>query len=181
MSTRKILTTGVLPLFMLFLIVGPAAAKRPVSSPDDQAEFLLRTPEARVQGWRDGLVKFMAEHQNLTSGQADAVQNLADVANPTAFEHTLVPGKRDLFAKRLDNLARVLSYGDYLRMLRSFDDELRVWLVHNGLASKAEAATDTCTCSDSGGCSSGYTCEDVTCVHEGGTTHNGRCGAAAEQ
>jgi hypothetical protein len=181
MSTRKILTAGVLPLLMLLLVAGPASAKRATASPTDQSEFLLRTPDSRVQGWQDGLVQFMAEHQNLTTEQAYAIQNLAGIASPTAFAHTLAPSQKDLFAKHLAALNRILPYRAYLGMLRAFDDELRVWLVTNGLATQAEAATDTCTCSSGGGCSSGYTCEDVTCVHEGGTTHNGRCGAAAEQ
>jgi hypothetical protein len=131
-----------------------------------------------VQGWQDGLVKFMAEHQNLTSEQVYAIQNLAGIANPTAFAHTLAPSQKDLLTKHLAELDRVLPYRAYLGLLRSFDDEIRVWLVTNRLATQAEAATDTCTCSaDGGGCADGYSCENVTCVHEGGTTHDGRCGA----
>ena len=177
MSTRTILSACVLPLFILLLIAGPATAKRPDASPNvDQREFLLRTPEDRMQGWRDGLVKFMAEHRDLTSEQESAIQDLASFDNPVSFAHNLEPAQIGLFAERLDELGRVLSYRDYLGLLRSFDDELRVWLVHNGIATQAAAEADTCNCTIGGsGCSGGFICKSVTCVHEEGTTHNGRC------
>ena len=181
MPTRKFFTTSALPILMLLLLAAPAAAKRPDSFLVEQSKFLLRAPEARAQGWRNGLIHFLQKHQDLASEQAYAIQSLADMADPAVFAHTLTSSNRGLFANRLNELARTLPYHAYLGLLRSFDEELRVWLVRNGLASPIEAAVDTCTCSTSGGgCSEGYTCQDVTCVHEQGTTHNGRCGGRAE-
>lgn len=180
MSTRKVFTTSVLPILILLLFTGPATAKRPEASPPiNPREFLLRTPEDRMQGWRDGLLTFMAEHRDLTSEQESAIQNLASFDDPASFTYNLEPTQIDLFAERLDELGSVLSYRGYLGLLRSFDDELRVWLVDNGLASQAEAATDNCDCTQgasSTGCSAGVTCSSVDCTHKGGTTHNGVCG-----
>jgi hypothetical protein len=176
-SARKIPALGVLSGLLLLLAVGTAAAKPPGALPGDQTEFLLRTPDSRAQGWQAGLLKFVAAHPSLTSEQAEAIQILADFDAPAAFPQTLEPNTRTLFSKRLEQVGRALPYSTYLGVLRSFDDELRVWLVRNGLASKEAAATETCTCSDAGGCASGYACQNVTCIHEGGTTHNGRCGA----
>lgn len=180
MSIRKILTSGVLPILTLLLFVEPVAATRPHVSPVDESEFLLPTPEARVQVWRDGLLEFLAQHPDLTSEQAYAVENLAAIENPTAFTHLLGPSKRELFAKHLDELARVLSYRDYLRLLRSFNFELRVWLVRNGLVLAAVADTPSCNCTQpSSGCSQGFACSSGGCVVPIGTTHNGVCIAAS--
>jgi hypothetical protein len=176
-SARKMSALCVLSGLLLLLAAGSAAAKPPGAHPGDQTDFLLRTPDSRAQGWQAGILEFVAAHPNLTSEQANAIQKLADFDTSTAFPQNLEPSTRILFSKRLEQLGQALPYRDYLGMLRSFDDELRVWLVRNGLASKEAAATDTCTCSSSGGCASGYTCENVTCIHEGGTTHDGRCGA----
>jgi hypothetical protein len=172
--------SGILPILALLFVVGPASARHPDASPPEDSEFLLPTPEAKMQAWRDGLLEFLAQHPDLTSEQAYAVETLAAIGNPKEFSQILGPGKKDLFAKHLDELARVLSYRDYLKILRSLDFELRVWLVSNGLVLASVADTPTCNCTQpSSGCSAGFSCNSSDCIHSGGTTHNGVCSAAS--
>jgi len=178
MSKSKILLAGVLPIALFLLAAGPAAARRNDPSVIDPSEFMQRAPEVRAQELRDGLAKFMAEHKDLTSEQTSALQNLAAIEDSASFTYTLDPNKKDIFAKRLAELAGTLSYRDYLTMVRSFDVELRVWMVHNELATSAAADTPHCNCAVAGtvtGCSPGFACRNITCIHDAGTTYYGIC------
>lgn len=177
MFARKLFRLGILPILVLFLVAeGPAAAGG-LGDSAEQPRLLLRTPEARAQVWRDGFLEFMAEHRGLTGEQAQAIENLAEIADRVHFAPVLQTHQKDLFNERLDELGHVLPYRDYLRALRSFDIELRVWLVRNSLASAASAAVLLCNCSGAGGCSGDNVCMNATCIHEGSTTHDGVCGS----
>jgi hypothetical protein len=124
----------------------------------------------------------MAEHPELTGEQAYAIQKLAEIESPAAFAYTLASHRRDLFAERLAEVGSVLSYRDYLELLRSFAPELRVWLVRNSLAPSSTADSLICNCTIGGaGCAAGVSCDNVICIHQNGTTHNGSCSGSVEQ
>lgn len=174
---RKMFRNAILLTFSLFFLAGSVLASGPNALRTGEPGFRLQNPEDRMQEWREGFLRFAANRPDLTVEQADALQGLADLDNPSFFEPALVSKKREFLAERLDELRRVLPYRDYLQLLRSFG-ELRVWLVENGLATQAETDTPNCNCGDNQDCS-GAVCQNVTCIHEGGTSHSGRCPSGA--
>jgi len=178
MSTQKRFTRVVLPILMLLVVTGTAGAKRPGTPPAGSPDFLLQNPQDRMVEWRDGLLKFIAEHPDLTNEQFQAVQSLADLDDPSFFASTLAPNRRELLAKRLDELGRVLSFADTLDLLRSFG-ELGFWLAYNKVdVGVIIAKIPKCNCDDAQDCAGGA-CNNVECVHEAGTTHSGRCAGSA--
>lgn len=171
---QKMLRNAILlTVSLLFLLAGSVLASNLDATLSGEPAFRLQNPEDRMQEWREGFLRFAANRPDLNEEQAYALQNLADLDDPSFFEPALAAKKRELLAERLDELRRVLPYRDYLQLLRSFG-ELRVWLVQNELASQQETDTPTCNCGDSEDCS-GAVCQNVTCIHEGGTSHKGRC------
>lgn len=161
-------------LLSILLILFAAGAAHAESNRNSGGELppLVQTAAERMQDWRDGLLTFLARRPNLAGEQLAAIQELGDL-DPGFFAPVLDAGRRDLVAKHLSGLGRVLSHQDYLKLLRSFDEGVRVWLIDNELATLEETYPD-CNCYAWWDCG-GNACKDVTCVHVGGTSHRGRC------
>lgn len=156
-------------LVLLFAAATVHAAPNRASAPEPA---FLQSPADRMQEWRDGLLNYIAKRPNLSSEQIEAIQVLGDL-DLGSFTSVLEADARGHFAKRLGELGRLLSHEDYLRMLRSLDVKIQGWLIDNKLASPSELEAE-CNCDSRWDCN-GNACQNVTCTHVGGTTHDGRC------
>jgi hypothetical protein len=157
----------VLPIFVLVLVAGNVFAAPP------GGRLFLQTPEERAQQWQDSFSKFVAEHPELTFEKIQALDDMARITDRSFFVQAPAKEKRDMLSARLADLGRVLSAYDYQQLLASSPKELVRWM------KDAEVITDpsitpNCNCGDAQDCAGG-SCQNVTCVHEAGTTHWGRC------
>lgn len=167
-TRRKIALQLVAAVFAMVIATGLATAQR--------LEF--QGPEARMEEWRQGFLRFVEKHPDLTNDQILAIQKLADIDDRGAFVTTLQPKRRQFLVEGLQELSRVLPYADYLKLLRSFGD-LRLWLVANDLATQFETALPNCDCTTNSNCQSG-TCNQATSCEPKATTHSGVCAGAVE-
>lgn len=163
---------GVCLLIAAAVLCGAGAAA--ASDFAERPDFMVQDPEERLFELQSGLVKFLGHHPDLTTEQILAIQDLADVSDSIFLAPVLEPSAREALTESLGKLGQVLPYWDYLQLIRSFSDELRVWMVENDLATEIDADTPNCNCNGPTDCISGQ-CQDVTCVHEQGTRHIGRC------
>lgn len=148
---------------LVFILTAVLASAQPLE---------IHDPYDRMDEWRQGFLRFLDKHPNLTGDQLLAIQDLVDIDDADAFVPYLDAKNQNLLAERLQALSRVLPERDYLRLVRSFGD-LRIWLVANKLVTQAQAALPDCNCTYNHHCQSN-SCRDVACEPKG-TTHTGVC------
>lgn len=162
----------VLSILVLLFAAGTAHAASNRGSASDLPVF-LQSPAERMQEWREGLLDFTARRPNLTSEQVAAIQELGDL-DLEFFASKLDANTKARFEELLGELGSVLSHGLYLKVLSSFNAEVRGWLVENELV-KLEEATKECNCDSRQDCGGNLCDTDATCLHIAGTSHYGRC------
>lgn len=160
----KRLTKVMLSILALMLVAGTVQA-----APSEKA-----APYLRAHDWQAGLLKFLANHPELTNEKIQAIQDSAQIGDPGFFAQAVDKDKRDLLAERMKELGLSLSLFEYRELLSGFSRNLVSWMVATEVIGEDGGATPNCNCGDSQDCAGG-SCRNVTCVHEGGTSHSGRC------
>jgi hypothetical protein len=153
-----------LPMFaLLFVAHGTFAAPPPTKN-------FAQRPQLRMQQWQNWFHEFMTAHSDLSSEKVQALEDLSRIDDPSFFAAAPDPGKRDFLAERMKELGRILSFFEFQDLLDSSPTELTNWMAHSQVAPVAP----TCNCDDIQDCG-GNACGNVTCVHTGGTSHDGVC------
>lgn len=160
----------VLSILVLVLIAGNVYAASP------GGRLLFQTPEERAQLWQESLSTFVAAHPDLSFEKVQALEDLAGISDRAFFAQTPTKERRDMLSARMADLGRVLSAFDYQQLLADAPKDLVTWLKSTSIIEDPVGGetTPNCNCGDTQDCG-GAACRNVTCVHEAGTTHSGRC------